>query len=105
MQSPTNHVVVTKEGLERKQMRLVFRALKAQYPMIFDQLLADANYVIDFDQANPHSTVTGSSAQTPSPVYRAVGRMKRLEQKEAIVQRYRPSILPLNFNFTISKDE
>ena len=82
--TPTNHTVITREGMQRKMDRMIARDLQKRFPEIYNQLFAEAQATMRFDQANPFATVIGRNTPGQSPLEKAIRANKRQLMKQAI---------------------
>ena len=99
---PTNKAVITKEGLKRKQTRLIAQLLAEKHPQLYSQLEAEVNALIAFDQANPLSQVTGNNTGRQSARFKAVSQFKLEQLQDAVNHNFRPVRLPsLTINYEV----
>lgn len=82
--TPTNHTVITREGMQRKMDRMIARDLQKRFPEIYNQLFAEAQATMRFDNANPFATIIGRNKVGQSPLEKAVRANKRQLMKQAI---------------------
>lgn len=99
---PTNKAIITKEGLARKQARLMMQALAKEYPEIYEQLEVRVNELIAFDQANPLSKVIGAHTGHQSARFKAVSMFKKEQLQDALSKNFHAVRLPkLTTNYTV----
>ncbi len=81
---PTNHTVITKEGMKRKMDRMMAAELAKRFPEIYDALYDEILVTLKYDQANPFSTIVGRNKEYVSNREKEIRAMKRAQMEVAI---------------------
>lgn len=80
----------TPKGQERQRNRFFVKWLQLNNKYVYDRLLVDAHAVIDFDNADPFSTMIGAGPTTASDKYKRVRQLKHRMMGAAIEAGFKP---------------